>query len=450
MKLIQKRRELLFINFLLTLLSVTLTYFFTNSLLYVGQILGIAFLLLIILLVISPAGKKTIPSATHLPFYTQAQRWYLWICLQLSVFLILLALFTAMQNKFGSNDPAPLIAATHFYLVSGFLPWSFYFLAGLTFAYFSSQTQHSLIYATLTPWVKEPQNAILIGSRFYLKQSSIVGGAATLSLLMGQLSTALSPHTSNAMFATVIVNALIFMLLASKIWRRASYYFWAQRYPIPVFFTINIGILTLAFTCFNWLFSWLTRFFPPITQPNLTLSWPNQAHAINQSLLFLLFWGILSTLLVAAYLVRLIQGQTLRSAALQAFSLPGCLALAIGLDHSLWHASGTIWLSQQLTQPWLIVGLMLATLSLVVAFFRDLDSLTLLQTYSRLQTTAAYPSLKTIRGFMLLLLGLLMLYFLTGMPFIILLISITALPILLLISFIGVKSLFFFSSRPFS
>lgn len=392
---------------------IAISYFFPTNIILTLQWLGALFLIFLGFIFLWPI--KISPPTTPQPSFNFWQRQILWFGLQLGFFFLLFALLS-IQISFSKNNSTELIkSTTQFYLYSALFPWPFYILLALSFA---RQKKHSSqIRTALWPLFKNRVHTFFgTAIDFYIKQGLITIQAITLALFILYLLKQLDFLTSlqltfNSPIAIFLASSIIFLLLRSEYWQRATRFFWGKRLNLAGFLLVYCLIVLIAFLGSMLILKFLNLYLSSLPSTHI-FNW-SPINSVNTGwLLFMLCWEILIAPLFAYWIGRLISHSSLRLSLLQGLIIPVIF---------IWLMLHPNWLFLLLSNRIINLILVIGSLLLTIFFFREPDVIHLVHLTSKnTKFRSNYLTLSSLRNIFLLIIAILLVLFFTGTPFMIL------------------------------
>lgn len=433
MKIFKGKFKFLILYFLpIFIAGVFLTYAFPEKVLFALRILLPLFFVIVIILILPPFHKKYPHTSTN-PWLKLP----LWWCLELAILMIFITLFLAsVAGESPQTKMQALQSSAHFYLFSGFFPWSLYLLLGIAMAK-GRQKNLPLIRSALLPIYHQKFDAIIgLGIDLFIKQGTFIAGAIALSVsvayIIYSINSAFQLNSPfNQTINTMLAGSIIFLLLASAFWRRLTRYFWQNRYPFSTLLFLYTAFIIISFLVCGIILKLIIPYLPPPPSYKITFSWPTENPIVNNSLLLLLFWQILAAPWIATLFAHLLRGVSIPIAMIQALSLPALLTLGILLDHFFLHPVSMQWLTQMSFSNVLGGTIACVSLAFTLIFFHMPETLGLVQLTHKIPSLN--PNLPATRNFLFLIITFLMIYLLVSLSPLILYASGIVIPVFLIL-----------------
>lgn len=420
---------LLLVYLPILIVGACLAIFLPQWVVVVLRLLNGIFLLVILWLAFSRNGKQLIGDGGDSKNKKQGSWLMLLFCLQISVVFIFIVFANScvitlpIPDSLNGNSVNTVIKTTSHLLSfhSALFPWPVYLLFSMAFAFFDIKKRElSTIKESLRFVLKnEAPGYIGAGADMLMKQGLFFACVITIGVSILQISQVLCQRfglvfNTGLHFTTLFLGMFIFLLLASRFWRRITHDLWYRRCSLKTFLPLMIVFLVLLMVIFTALTNVLSRYLPVFAMPVLQLPFHMPQSWLAYWQLLVMIWWLGWTPLIGYFIANLAQGRTLRELILVGLALPFVFGLlAEWINHT--HYDGLI-ISQLLSHWPVVLLLSLISITLIIFFFRD-NAITYLFTAAGSgKNSKQRVALSMVRSFLLLIATTTIVYLLVGIP----------------------------------
>ncbi len=450
MKLLQ-RRHIGYLNYAIFFLPIFISgilifYYFPEQVVLASKFILPLFLLFLLVLAVTPAGNYIINQKKSANY--SFVRWLgFWLMLQLGLSIIYLAV---RQSVMGSLPIIPVAAQTNYSLLlhGGLYPWTLYTLLGLTFAYFPAVQNQSPLRTVLQPiFQKSLESHFGIGIDLFIKKCIIFLCSITIGILITEFSDLLSfflnlPTPTGLKLPIILLSSITFFIIASRYWRRTTRYLGDKHFSLGTILAFIAFIIISISLLLNIIVKIISPYFWELLELPLRQGWSAGHPWPIVWFIFSLIWWTAWAPVVGHFIARLAQNHTIRATILVSLLFPACFT---GLSWLIEHHSTLAHLASStpllLENEWVELALTLVAILATLLFFKSTSGLGL-EHPSRLIEQPV--SISLIRAIASLIVTSMVVYLMTGIPFITLLVSGAVIPVFLIL-FIACLGLIIFA-----